>query len=105
MVGTGRKGSCALSTKALAERPLSSLHFSVDQERQHNADDTGNGEANGQAKLQGQYAQVQHKRGGQPETAAIPQPAQSGNAAQCIADKAAQHNACQHQQNQYPYIL
>jgi len=80
-------------------------HFSVDKECQNNTDDTCDGKADGQTKLQGQYPQIQHKRGRQTEAAAVIQPAQCGNAAQCAADKAAQYHPCQHQQDQYPYIL
>ena len=85
--------------------PLLLSHFSVDKECQHDADDPGNGEADGQPKLQCQYPKIQNKRGGQTKTAAIIQPAQCGNATQSTADKPAQNDAGQHQQDQYPYIL
>lgn len=84
---------------------VSCLHFSVDEESQNDADDACNREADSNGELQGKYAQIQYKGRGQPEAAAVIQPAQSGNAAQCIADKAAQYNSGKHQQKQYPYIL
>ena len=84
---------------------FSFLHLSVDKECQYDANDTGDGEADCQAELQGQNPQIQHKRGGQTKAAAIIQPAEERNAAQCAADKTAQYDPCQHQQKQYPYVL
>ena len=81
------------------------LHLSVDKKCQYDTDDSGDGKADSQAKLQCQNAQIQHKRGGQSEAAAIIQPAQCRDATQCAANETAQYYACQHQQDQYPYIL
>ena len=55
------------------------LHFFVDKKCQYDADDTSDSKADGQAELQGQNAQIQHKGRRQTKAAAIIQPAENRN--------------------------